>query len=809
MDNGGGRPGETERALRAANRDLLLAAERTRRVLDTANDAYVSTDADGLVTAWNVAAASLFGYAPAEAIGRPVGDLILPARFRAAHDAGLRRVRDSGVSVLSGQRLELAAVDRSGREFPIEMTLRVVYEGDTPHCHAFLHDISDRKAAEQQAADDRTFLHTVLDSLDTGVAACDADGRVVLRNTAQHRLSGPDPDGPFFAPGRDRPLTPEELPLARACAGEQVDGQELAIRGPDGRSRRLIANARPITTADGRHLGAVAALHDVTDQHRAVVLHQTQHTVARMLADAGTADQAAADTVAAVATLLGWARGEFWRPDDETGLISRVSYWADVHPPGGDQSVVPRGTEPAGTVWATGADLWLPQPADPARGAAPHTIIGLPVRSDDRVLGILLFRTTVVQEPDADLMAMLDGVCAHLGRHLERRRAGELTLALAATRRAFDRVVTQVNDYLWTFEMPAGGRPTAVYASPDSSGIFGGPLPAGTDFAMALAEHMHPDDRELMIRLRDTVMSGSPADAEVRLRGVDGVTRWVWIRSVPRFEDGTLYVDGIATDVTARRELADRREDVLHDQQRQNDRLRELDRLKDELVALVSHELRNPLATIRGYSEMLLDDPGLTGDHRHLASVIDRHSAQMQGLVDDLLDTARIDAGHLRLERRPVSLIRLVAESVDARRPDATAKGLTVEVDIARQLPAYADPLRLRQVLDNLVSNAVKYTPTDGTITITGHHDDTAATTTLRVTDTGIGIPPEELPHLFDRFFRASNAVSRGIKGTGLGLAISLAIIEAHDGTITVAPAGPSGGTTFTVTLPGRSPLEH
>jgi PAS domain S-box-containing protein len=807
---------ETEIALRTANRDLLLATERMHRVLDTANDAFVSTDADGVVTAWNAAAANLFGYEPVEAIGRPVGDLILPARFRAAHDAGLQRVRDTGVSLLSGQRLELAAVDRSGREFPIEMTLQVVREEETPVCHAFLHDISGRKAAEQQATDDRTYLQTLLDSLDTGVVACDADGRLVLRNSALRRLyepgeerhpvtAGLEPDRLYSPDGR-RLLGPEELPLPRAYTGEHVEGQEVTIRAADGRLHRMDANARPITTADGRRLGAVAALHDVTDQHRAAVLQQTQHAVARVLADAGSAEQATTDAVAAIAAALGWARGEFWRPDDATGTISRVCFWADsARPPsagtGDEPAVLPRGTGPAGIVWETGADLWIPVPAD-----GRHAVIGLPVRSDDRVLGVLLFMSTAVPEPDDDLITMLDGVCAHLGRHLERRRAEELTLALAATRRALDRVVAQVNDYVWTFALAPGARPRAVYASPDSSGILGGQLPAGTDIAMALAEHVHPDDRPIMAVLRDTVMGGTAADAEVRLRGLDDVIRWVWIRSVPRQEGDMLYVDGIATDVTARRELAERREQVLRDQQQQNRRLRELDRLKDELVALVSHELRNPLATIRGYTEMLLDDSALTDDHRHLAVVIDKHSAHMQGLVDDLLDTARLDAGQLRMEPRPVSLIRLVVDSVDARRPDAAAKGITVTVDLARHLPVYADPIRLRQVLDNLVSNAVKYTPRDGTVTVTGRHDDGGTTTTLRIADTGIGIPREERAHLFDRFFRASNAVSQGIKGTGLGLTISKAIVDAHDGTLTAEPAGPDGGTAFTVTLPSRPP---
>ncbi|MGW4946588.1 PAS domain S-box protein [Actinoplanes sp. NPDC004185] len=823
---------ETEIALRTANRDLLLATERMRRVLDTAHDAFVSTDIDGVISAWNTAAAALFGYPAAEAIGRPVGELILPARFRAAHEAGLRRVRETGVSHLSGQRLELAAVDRSGREFPIEMTLQVVAENDALVCHAFLHDITDRKAAAQRADDDRTFLHTLLDSLDTGVAACDEQGRLVLRNSALRALYEPGEEpagvaslaaaGRLYDPDGRRPLEPDEVPLARAYAGEHVDGQDVTVRAADGRRRRFVANARPITTADGRHLGAVAALHDVTDQHRAATLQQTQHAVARALADATTAEQAATGTVAAIASALGWTCGEFWRTDDETGMISRVGHWTEPGHPlpavtNDKPFVMPRGTGLAGIVWETGAELWVPELADDprtavrrdeARAAGLRTAVGLPVRSDDRILGVLLFLSTTVEKPDAELLTMLDGVCAHLGRHLERRRAEELTRVLAATQRAFDRVVAQVNDYVWTYAIEDDGRPVVVYASPDSHGVLGGQLPPGIDIAKIMAENVHPDDLPAMARLRDTVFGGEPADAEVRLLGLDGVARWVWIRSVPRPEGGRLYIDGIATDVTARRELADRREQVLHDQQQQNRRLRELDRLKDELVALVSHELRNPLATIRGYTEMLLDDAGLTGDHRHLASVIDKHSAHMQGLVDDLLDTARIDAGQLKLEPRPLSLIRLVVDSVDARRPDATAKDITIEVDVARHLPAHADPVRLRQVLDNLISNAVKYTPQGGTVTVTGRHDDATATTTLRITDTGIGIPAEQRPHLFDRFFRASNAVSQGIKGTGLGLAISKAIIDAHHGGLSAEPAGPDGGTTFTVTVPSCPPPE-
>jgi signal transduction histidine kinase len=329
-----------------------------------------------------------------------------------------------------------------------------------------------------------------------------------------------------------------------------------------------------------------------------------------------------------------------------------------------------------------------------------------------------------------------------------------------------------------------------------------------------------------MATLRATVTGGQPAEAEVRVLGMDGRTRWVWIRAMPRTETDRRFVDGIATDVTDRHEIADQREQLLADQRQQNRQLRELDRMKDELVALVSHELRNPLSTIIAYTEMLLEDPDLTGDHRHLTTVIERHSAHMNGLVDDLLEMARLESGQIGIDPRPIPLARIVRESTDDRRPAADVKHLTLTVDIPRHLPVYADPTRLRQVLDNLVSNAIKYTPAGGNIVIRGHREPhsgsaeptghalvalaslgaLAHTVVLTVTDNGIGIPADQYPHLFDRFFRASNAVSAGIKGTGLGLAITKAIIDAHAGSIRAEPAGPHGGTRFTLTLPSTPP---
>ena len=171
----------------------------------------------------------------------------------------------------------------------------------------------------------------------------------------------------------------------------------------------------------------------------------------------------------------------------------------------------------------------------------------------------------------------------------------------------------------------------------------------------------------------------------------------------------------------------------------------------------------------------------------------------MQALVDDLRDLARLEAGELPIDPRPVSVSRLVRDVVAVQQPAARAKNVTVTVKVPQHVPVEADPVRLRQVLDNLLSNAIKYTPAAGAVTITARHVDGQAV--LTVADTGIGIPAEQYPRLFDRFFRADNAVRQGIKGTGLGLAITKAIVEAHGGRISAAP-GASGGTTITVVLP-------
>ena len=231
----------------------------------------------------------------------------------------------------------------------------------------------------------------------------------------------------------------------------------------------------------------------------------------------------------------------------------------------------------------------------------------------------------------------------------------------------------------------------------------------------------------------------------------------------------------------------------------ENERLLELDRLKDEFVGLVSHDLRTPLTSITGYAELLLDEEELREDQRRFLTVIDRNARRLQHLLDDLLFEARLQAGAPTLELEEVDLAELAADCLEESGPAALEAGVELVLSATGAVAVAGDRARLAQLLDNLVSNAIKFTPAGGRVEVTVRGDWREAV--LEVSDTGIGIPPGEEEGLFERFSRASNARDRQLPGTGLGLHIVQAIATAHGGAISVEP-GPEAGTTFRVELP-------
>jgi signal transduction histidine kinase len=229
---------------------------------------------------------------------------------------------------------------------------------------------------------------------------------------------------------------------------------------------------------------------------------------------------------------------------------------------------------------------------------------------------------------------------------------------------------------------------------------------------------------------------------------------------------------------------------------------REVDRMKSEFVSHVSHELRTPLTSIAGFIDLILE--GEAGEidenqHRYL-SIVNNNANRLVDLINDLLDISRIEAGRIDLRCSTLDLGALVTTAATALRPQIDAHHQLLDLAVPDTLPnVWGDADRVLQILTNLLSNASKYTPDGGQLRIRAEpHEDMIA---VSVSDTGVGMSPEELSRLFTRFYRVNNELTSEITGTGLGLAITRSLVEMHGGTITVSST-PGAGSVFTFTLP-------
>ncbi len=229
----------------------------------------------------------------------------------------------------------------------------------------------------------------------------------------------------------------------------------------------------------------------------------------------------------------------------------------------------------------------------------------------------------------------------------------------------------------------------------------------------------------------------------------------------------------------------------------------EIDRMKNELISIVSHELRSPLANITGYVDLVLSEPdiALSDEHRNLLQVAHKNSTKLSKLIDDMLDLSKLDAGKAEMSFDEVDLSSLIHFAHLSFRHEAELKNIDLKQKVEGKPVVIGDVDRLQQVLNNLVSNAIKYSPDGGEVVLACHENDTAVE--VSVSDTGIGISPEDQVKLFQRFFRVRNSETRKIRGTGLGLSIAKSIVDAHGGRLIVTSEH-GKGSYFTMTLPRR-----
>jgi PAS domain S-box-containing protein len=305
---------------------------------------------------------------------------------------------------------------------------------------------------------------------------------------------------------------------------------------------------------------------------------------------------------------------------------------------------------------------------------------------------------------------------------------------------------------------------------------------------------LHPDDSGHLPAEWTTAEYGrSPFEVKFRIRRSDRSYRWHLGRGVPQLDENHAIVGWILTATD------------IDDQHQALAKAEAANRIKDEFLAVVSHELRNPLNAIIGWVH-LLRSGGLDETKTRRAIETIEHNVNLQvSLINEILDLSRIVRNQVRLVFRPTDLISSVQSLLTALRPVAEGKGLQLVWQSA-DMPVFvsADPERLQQIISNLVSNAIKFTPRGGRVRIALTHDEHEAR--LAVSDTGIGIDPEFLPHVFDAFRQAESTTTRQYGGLGLGLAISRRLVELHGGKVHAESGGPGQGATFTVTLPLLSP---
>jgi PAS domain S-box-containing protein len=301
---------------------------------------------------------------------------------------------------------------------------------------------------------------------------------------------------------------------------------------------------------------------------------------------------------------------------------------------------------------------------------------------------------------------------------------------------------------------------------------------------------VHPDDAARYVGAYAAALGNRrPFHARVRVRHASGEWRWVESSGVPRFSEAGVFLGyvGLSPDVTSTVEA-----------QRE---LEQADRRKDEFLAMLSHELRNPLAPIRNAADVLAT-AGVSPERLQWASgMIRRQAARMAGLLDDLFDVARIAEGKLTLSARSVSFASVADAAIEVARPALDRKNHRLRVRLPAE-PAMlrADPLRLSQVFSNLLHNAAKYTDPGGRIELTGTID--GGTLSVSVKDDGIGLPPEALIRVFTLFSQWEGANTRAEGGMGIGLALAKGIVELHGGTIEARSEGYGRGSEFIVHLP-------
>ncbi len=430
-----------------------------------------------------------------------------------------------------------------------------------------------------------------------------------------------------------------------------------------------------------------------------------------------------------------------------------------------------------------------------------HAVIVAPLRIKGRALGALAVARSRPHEPYGEEDRLLvEGLASRAASAIEKTRLYE---EVVRSQRLFEAIAEASPDMLYLFDLR---RRRSVYVSGSVEQVLGRtPREVAVLGDTYLSQLVHPDDlpalEEHNRRLAE-LPDGAMQEHGYRMRHARG--GWRWVRSRDRVFSRTAsgepdLVLGIARDVTEQVRAEQEREELLASEKQARREAETASRSKDEFLAMLGHELRNPLSPILTALELMRIRGGEAFARER--TLIERQVQHLVRLVDDLLDVSRITRGKVELKRRLVELHEVVWAAIEMAGPLLEGRRHRLETKVARTgLLVEGDPDRLSQVVANLLTNAAKYTGAGGQVTVEAARENGWAV--VRVRDSGIGIPPELLGRVFDLFVQGQRALDRSQGGLGLGLAIAKSLVEMHGGEVVAASEGPGSGSTFTIRLP-------
>lgn len=404
---------------------------------------------------------------------------------------------------------------------------------------------------------------------------------------------------------------------------------------------------------------------------------------------------------------------------------------------------------------------------------------------------------------DASILTSKVSVFVDLFRKTEalKHQSAQLIAMNAELRRSEERFRSlSSSSPVGVFVIDPNGRCT--YTNPRFEAICS--LECDCEFELGWLPCVHPEDCDRAVaQWEHYIDHNSEYSEELRFNAPDDEVRWVHVRSNPMLSNNGELLGYVGTieDITERKQAEAARALVLREQLARQE-AEAANRMKDEFLAVLSHELRTPLNSMLGWARLLRAKQHDERTVSRALATIERNAELQSQLIEDILDVSKIIRGKLQLNCRSIDPMAVIQSAIDAVRPQLEAKSIQLTTDFEPNVGhVWGDSTRLQQIVWNLLTNAIKFTPEGGRVSVRlfRNPDSTAH---IVVSDTGIGIPPDFLPNVFDRFRQADSTTTRSHNGLGLGLAIVRHLVELHDGSVEASSPGEGQGATFTVHLP-------